>query len=446
MSLRSILEGCSQSPECLDLLATHLTPQQFRRIVTYEWGVAARDDQLAPVTATGGGRWHTWLLLGGRGSGKTRAGAEWVRAQVIGEPPLADRRSRRIALIGDTIAQVRSIMIEGVSGLMSVYPPGERPKLEASKNQLVWANGTMAQLFGADDPDSLRGPQFDAAWCDELAKWRRPDLAWDNLLFALRLGRWPQCVITTTPRPLLLLKRILDDAATAVTHSRSADYARFLSPSFLAEMQRRYGDTPIGRQELEGEIVEERLTGLWKRSHIDQCRMLARPELVRIVVAVDPPVTSTAGSDSCGIVVAGFGVDKRAYVLADRTVQGRDPSTWAKAAVAAYHDHAADAIVVETNQGGDLLVQMFKSIDAMVPVKKVYASRGKYVRAEPVATLYAEGRVAHVGEFPELERQMCDFAADGLSHGKSPDRLDALVWAITELMLAPRTAPGIRTL
>ena len=446
MSLRSILEGCSQSPECLDLLATHLTPQQFRRIVTYEWGVAARDDQLAPVTATGGGRWHTWLLLGGRGSGKTRAGAEWVRAQVIGEPPLADRRSRRIALIGDTIAQVRSIMIEGVSGLMSVYPPGERPKLEASKNQLVWANGTMAQLFGADDPDSLRGPQFDAAWCDELAKWRRPDLAWDNLLFALRLGRWPQCVITTTPRPLLLLKRILDDAATAVTHSRTADNARFLSPSFLAEMQRRYGDTPIGRQELEGEIVEERLTGLWKRSHIDQSRMLARPELVRIVVAVDPPVTSTAASDSCGIVVAGLGVDKRAYVLADRTVQGRDPSTWAKAAVAAYHDHAADAIVVETNQGGDLLVQMFKSIDAMVPVKKVYASRGKYVRAEPVATLYAEGRVAHVGEFPELERQMCDFAADGLSHGKSPDRLDALVWAITELMLAPRTAPGIRTL
>src|SRR5690606_32684457 len=334
---------------------------------------------------------------------------------------------------------------EGVSGLMSVYPPGERPKLEASKNQLVWGNGTMAQLFGADDPDSLRGPQFDAAWCDELAKWRRPDLAWDNLQFALRLGRWPQCVVTTTPRPILLLKRIMDDLATAVTHSRTADNARFLSPSFLAEMLRRYGDTALGRQELEGEIVEERLTGLWKRGHIEGSRLLARPELVRIVVAVDPPLTATAASDSCGIVVAGLGVHKRAYVLADRTIQGRDPATWAKAAVAAYHDHEADAIVVETNQGGDLLVQMFKSIDTFVPVKKVHASRGKYVRAEPVAALYAEGRVAHVGEFPELERQMCDFAADGLSQARSPDRLDARVRAVTELMLAARAAPSIRT-
>jgi len=438
------LQRYSQLPDGPDRLAANLTREEWESGVVYDWGVHARDDQLAPVLAKGGGRWHTWLILGGRGSGKTRAGAEWVRAQVVGEPPLADRRSRRIALIGDTIAQVRSIMIEGVSGLMSVYPPAERPKLEASKNQLVWNNGTMAQLFGADDPDSLRGPQFDAAWCDELAKWRRPDLAWDNLQFALRLGRWPQCVITTTPRPLLLLKKILDDPATASTHSRTADNATFLSPSFLAEMQRRYGDTPIGRQELEGEIVEERMTGLWKRSQIEQARMLARPELVRIVVAVDPPVTSTAGSDSCGIVVAGLGVDKRAYVIADRTVQGREPAIWAKAAVAAYHDHEADAIVVETNQGGDLLVQMFRSIDALVPVKKVYASRGKYVRAEPVSILYGEGRVVHVGEFPELERQMCDFAADGLSHGKSPDRLDALVWAITELMLATRAAPSIR--
>jgi predicted phage terminase large subunit-like protein len=438
------LKRSSLHPDGLDLLAANLTREEWERAVVYNWNVHARDDQLAPVLAKGGGRWHTWLLLGGRGSGKTRAGAEWVRAQVIGEPPLADRRSRRIALVGDTIAQVRSIMIEGVSGLMSVYPPDERPKLEASKNQLLWDNGTMAQLFAADDPDSLRGPQFDAAWCDELAKWRRPDLAWDNLQFALRLGKWPQCVVTTTPRPLLILKKILDDPATASTHSRTSDNASFLSPSFLAEMRRRYGDTPIGRQELEGEIVEERMTGLWKRSQIDQGRMLARPELIRIVVAVDPPVTSTAGSDSCGIIVAGLGVDKRAYVLADRTVQGREPTTWAKAAVAAYHDHEADAIVVETNQGGDLLVQMFKSIDAMVPVKKVYASRGKYVRAEPVSTLYAEGRVAHVGELPELERQMCDFAADGLSHGKSPDRLDALVWAITELMLASRANPSIR--
>jgi phage terminase large subunit-like protein len=439
------LELCSRSPDGVEFLAHHLTREEFDRFVKYDWSVNARDDQLAPVLAKGGGRWHTWLMLGGRGSGKTRAGAEWVRAQVEGEPLLADRRSHRIALVGDTIAQVRSVMIEGISGLMSVYPPDQRPKLEVSRNQLVWVNGAIAQMFAADDPDSLRGPQFDAAWCDELCKWRQPDLAWDTLQFALRLGRWPQCVVTTTPRPIPLLKKIMEDHAAAVTRSRTADNARFLSPSFLAEMVRRYGDTLIGQQELEGEIVEERMTGLWKRSFITDSRLLARPELVRIVVAVDPPVTSTAASDTCGIIVAGLGADKRAYVVADRSVQGRDPATWAKAAVAAYHDHEADTIVVETNQGGDLLVATFKSIDARVPVKKVYASRGKYIRAEPVSALYAEGRVAHVGEFVELERQMCDFAADNLAQGKSPDRLDALVWAITELMLVSHTQPGVRS-
>jgi phage terminase large subunit-like protein len=432
-------------PDGIEILAATCTAAQLEAMIR-DWLLGARDDQIAPVPAKGGGRWHTWLVLGGRGSGKTRAGAEWVRAQAAGEPPLADRRSHRIALIGDTIAQVRSVMIEGVSGLLSVYPPDQRPKLEVSRNQLVWPNGTIAQMFAADDPDSLRGPQFDAAWCDELCKWRQPDYAWDTLQFSLRLGKWPQCVITTTPRPIPLLKKIMEDHATATTRSRTADNARFLSPAFLAEMTRRYGDSLLGQQELQGEIVEERMTGLWKRSVIEQSRLAARPELVRIVVAVDPPVTSTAGSDSCGIIVAGLGIDRRAYVIADRTVQGREPTVWAKAAVAAYHDHEADTIVVETNQGGDLLVQMFKSIDARVPVRKVYASRGKYLRAEPVSTLYGEGRVAHVGTFLELERQMCDFAADGLAHGKSPDRLDALVWAVTELMLTERREPRMRTL
>lgn len=439
------MRSLSQSPQGPDHLAATIDGIEWREIA-YHWAAHARDDQLAPVFANGGGRWHTWLVLGGRGSGKTRTGAEWVRAQVEWELPLADRRSHRIALIADTIAQVRSVMVEGVSGLLSVYPPDKRPKLEASKNQIVWPNGAIAQMFAADDPDSLRGPQFDAAWCDELCKWRTPDYAWDTLQFALRLGRWPQCVVTTTPRAIPLLKKVMDDHATATTRSRTADNAGHLAPAFLAEMERRYGDTLIGRQELEGEIVEERMTGLWKRAWIEQGRLAARPELTRIVVAVDPPVTSTAGSDSCGIIVAGLGIDKRAYVIGDRTVQGREPAVWAKAAVAAYHDYEADAVVVETNQGGDLLVQMFKSIDARVPVKKVYASRGKYARAEPVSTLYAEGRAAHVGTFPELESQMCDFAADGLAHGKSPDRLDALVWAITELMLVSHTKPSVRSL
>jgi phage terminase large subunit-like protein len=432
-------------PDGLDILARTYSAEDLEDMIR-NWGLGARYDQLPPVLARGGAPWHTWLMLGGRGSGKTRAGAEWIRAQVIGEPPLADRRSHRIALVGDTIAQVRSIMIEGVSGLLSVYPPAQRPRLEVSKNQLVWENGTIAQMFAADDPDSLRGPQFDAAWCDELCKWRDPEYAWDTLQFALRLGRWPQCVVTTTPRPIPLLKKMLEDLATATTRSRTADNASFLAPSFLAEMMRRYGDTLIGQQELLGEIVEERMNGLWKRSFIESTRLAARPELVRIVVAVDPPVTSTAGSDSCGIIVAGLGADKRAYVIADRSVQGREPTVWARAAVAAFHDHEASTIVVETNQGGDLLVNMFKSIDTFVPVKKVHASRAKFMRAEPVAGLYAEGRVCHVGTFAELERQMCDFAADGLSQGKSPDRLDALVWAITELMLTNRSHPRLRTL
>jgi len=366
------LRSLSQRPDGADFLSSNIDRKEWQEIA-YNWGAHARDDQLAPVFAKGGDRWHTWLVLGGRGSGKTRTGAEWVRAQVEFELPLADRRSRRIALIGDTIAQVRSVMVEGVSGLLSVYPPDQRPKLEASKNQVVWPNGAVAQMFAADDPDSLRGPQFDAAWCDELCKWRTPDYAWDTLQFSLRLGRWPQSVITTTPRAIPLLKKILDDHATATTRSRTADNASHLSPAFLAEMERRYGDTLIGRQELEGEIVEERLTGLWKRSWIEQGRLATRPELVRIVVAVDPPVTSTAGSDSCGIIVAGLGIDRRAYVIGDRTVQGREPTVWAKAAVAAYHDTEADAVVVETNQGGDLVVQTFKSIDAGVPVKKVHA-------------------------------------------------------------------------
>jgi phage terminase large subunit-like protein len=349
-------------------------------------------------------------------------------------------------LVGETIAQVRSVMVEGVSGLLSAHAPAERPVVEVSKNQIVWPNGALAQMYAADDPDSLRGPQFDAAWCDELCKWPRPDRAWDTLQFALRLGQHPQCVVTTTPRPLPLLNRILEDAATVNSRSRTADNAGHLAPAFLAEMQRRYGGTPLGRQELEGEIVEERMTGLWRRAWLDQGRLRARPDLIRIVVAVDPPVSSTAGADSCGIVIAGLGVDNRGYVIGDRTIQGRDPATWAKAAVAAYHDYEADTIVVETNQGGDLVVQTFKSIDAGVPVKKVHASRGKYTRAEPVSALYNEGRVAHVGDFPELERQMCDFAADGLANGKSPDRLDALVWAITDLMLVSHRKPAIRSL
>lgn len=407
--------------------------------------VWARDDQLPPLHTPAGMPWSVWLVLGGRGAGKTRTGAEWFRARALGleefGPP-----ARRLALVGETLGQVRSVMVEGVSGLLAVHAPAERPQFVAARNEIVWPNGSLAQMFAADDPDSLRGPQFDAAWCDELAKWPRAERAWDTLQLALRLGDHPQSVVTTTPRALALIKRIAADPMTVVSRSRTADNAHNLAPAFFADMQRRYGGTSYGAQELDGQIVEERLTGLWKRDWLDQSRIASRPEMTRIVVAVDPPVTANAGSDSCGIIVAGLGVDRRGYVLADRTLQGRDPMVWARAAIAAYRDFEADVIVAEANQGGDLVLQVFRTADPTVPVRKVHAARGKFLRAEPVSVLYTEGRVIHVGTFPELERQMCDFAADGLSNGRSPDRLDALVWAITELMLTTPRTPVIRSL
>ena len=342
----------------------------------YDWMIWARDDQLPPVSLPDGKPWATWLILGGRGSGKTRSGAEWVRARALGLPSLTDTRAHRIALVGRTIGQVRDIMIEGVSGLMSVHAPDERPTYEVSRNQLVWPNGTIAQMFAADDYETLRGPQFDTAWCDELSKWRSAERAWDNLQFTMRLGERPQVCITTTPKSTRFLKRLMKDPQLVLTHARTADNALNLAPSFLTDMQRKYGGTPMGRQELDGEIVDERMHGLWRRSWIEQNRLASRPEMTRIVVAVDPPVTSTAGSDSCGIVVAGIAIDGRAVILADRTIQGRTPDTWARAAVQAYHDFEADRLVAEVNQGGDLVVSVIHQVDNTVPVHKVRAYRG----------------------------------------------------------------------
>jgi len=423
-------------------LAALSAPEIIR--LAFDWQVWARDDQLAPVVTESGGPWHTWLILGGRGSGKTRAGAEWVRALALGND--CDEPARRIALIGLTIAQVRSVMIEGVSGLLAVHSPDERPHYDVSRNQIQWSNGAIAQMYAADDPDNLRGPQFDAAWCDELAKWRRAQHAWDMLQFALRLGRHPRAVVTTTPRPIALLKKLMADETTVTSRAKTTDNAANLAPTFLSSVLKRYGGTALGRQEIDGEIVEDRGGGLWRKSRLDQHRVVAPPELARIVVAVDPPVTSNTTSDACGIIVAGFGEDGRAYVLADRTIRGREPIVWARAAIAAYRDFAADRIVAEVNQGGDLVVGVMRQVDASVPIRAVRATRGKWVRAEPVSALYAEGRVVHVGEFAELESQMCAFGADGLAQGKSPDRLDALVWALTDLMLTNPRSPTIRTL
>lgn len=406
----------------------------------HDWEVWAREDQLPPMD----GDWRTWLILGGRGAGKTRTGAEWVRAQALGLAPFASEPVGRIALVAETYHDARAVMVEGVSGLLAVHRAQERPTFYASRNEVVWPNGSIAQLFSAEDPDGLRGPQFGAAWCDEIAKWRRAGETWDMLQFGLRLGSLPRAVVTTTPRANSILKGLLNDPTVAVSRARTRDNAANLAGSFLAEMERRYAGTELGRQELEGELIEELKGTLWQRAWIDEHRCSAAPELRRVVVGVDPPVTTGEQADACGIVVVGLGGAERAYVLADESVQGLAPNEWARAVLGAYQRFAADRIVAEVNQGGDLVETVIRHIDRNVAITKVHATRGKWLRAEPVAALYAEGRVAHVGELPALEDEMLGFGADGRVGGRSPDRLDALVWAVTELMRHQTDAPEPR--
>jgi phage terminase large subunit-like protein len=434
----------SSNSQLLHHLLHDLTPRELAEL-TFDWQLWARESQLPPLISNGGGEWRTWLFLGGRGAGKTRAGAEWIRSQAR---TLHNRRAKRLALIGPTIQHIRAVMIEGVSGLLAIHPGHERPTYEPSKNQVVWPNGSIAQMFAADEYETLRGPQFHAAWCDELCRWKHPQQAWDMLQLTLRLGDQPRAVITTTPKASKLLKHLVADDATAVTHDTTSANRANLSAVFLSEVTRRYAGTSLGAQELEGQIVEQFSGGLWRRDWLNETRVVKAPDLVRIVVAVDPPVTANASSDACGIVVAGLGVDGRGYILADRTIKGREPQVWARATIAAYKDFEADRIVAEVNQGGDLVVLVIHSVDPTAPVKKVRATRGKWARAEPISALYAEGRISHVGEFTALENQMIayDGTSSSLLSAKSPDRLDALVWALTELMLTTSAKPTVRTL
>jgi phage terminase large subunit-like protein len=315
---------------------------------------------------------------------------------------------------------------------------------------VVWPNGAVAMLFSAEDPDSLRGPQFDTAWADEIGKWRHGEAAFDMLQFGLRLGDDPRQVVTTTPRAVPLVRRLLADPNTVTSRAATAANRANLAPAFLARVVESYAGTRLGRQELEAELLEDNPDALWQRAAIEAARVRAAPDLRRVVVAVDPPVSTGAKADACGIVVCGLGADGRGYVLADRSIQGASPSGWAARAVAAYRDFAADRLVAEANQGGDLVEAMIRQVDAAVAYRAVRASRGKAARAEPVAALYERGLVGHVGAWPELEDQMCDFAptrsGGGLSGGGSPDRVDALVWALTELMLKGGAEPRVRGL
>lgn len=420
-----------------------LKPDEWQLLA--DWHLHGRADQLPPSCALNGEPWTTWLVLGGRGAGKTRTGAEWVRGMALGLPPFASEPTGRIALVGETIHDAREVMVEGISGLLSTHQAGERPRWTSSRNRLEWQNGAVAQTFSAEDPDSLRGPQFGAAWADEIAKWRHADRAFDMLQFGLRLGPRPRQVVTTTPRPIPLLKRLAADPRTALTRATTRDNAFNLSPAFLDTVVARYAGTGLGRQELEGEFIEERADALFTRSMFENFRVAAAPALVRIVVAVDPPAASHRRAAACGIVAAGICAQGIVYVLADATIEAARPDVWAARAVATYHALEADALVAEVNQGGDMVTSVIASVDASMPVMPVRATRGKHTRAEPVAALYARGSVRHVGAFPALEDEMALFGPDGLPDGRSPDRLDALVWAVTALALTGGTGrPRVR--
>lgn len=400
--------------------------------IAHDWRIWARAEQLAPA-----GFWTCWLIMGGRGSGKTRAGAEWVR-----ELAMSGNVGGPIALVGETLDQARAIMVEGESGLLSIHSNDERPKFDRSRGRLQWPNGVEALLMSGSDPERFRGPQFAAAWSDEIAKWRDGEAAWDMLQFALRLGGNPRQVTTTTPRPTKLMRRLLSDENTVLTKMRTHENAQNLASSFLDKIVGRYEGTYLGRQELDGDLIEDLPDALWRRSELEAARCEMPENLSRIIVAVDPPVTGTEKSDACGIVVAGV-LGEETVVLADRSIKPARPLVWARLAVETYHAYEADAIVAEINQGGDLVREMIAQIDPSVPVIDVRATRAKWVRAEPVAALYGRGMIKHVAGLNELEDEMCSFGPNGKSFGHSPDRVDALVWAVTELMLV-HNKPRIR--
>lgn len=398
-------------------------PERDAAQLAYDWhGLHARPQQRWPD-----GSWRVWLLNAGRGFGKTRTGAETVRQAV------EQRGYSRIALVGPTAADVRDVMVEGESGLLAISPPWNRPTYEPSKRRLTWPNGAQATCYSADKPDRLRGPQHDFFWADEIAAWQYPD-AWDQLMFGLRLGSDPRGVATTTPRPRTLIRELLSSSTVHVTRGSTYDNKQNLAPAFLDTILAKYEGTTLGRQELYAELLDETPGALWQRSVLDATRVDSVPcELVRIVVAVDPAVTSSATADETGIIVAARGADGDAYVLADHSMRNT-PLSWASAAVAAYHEHSADRIIGEVNNGGDLVETVVRQIDPLVSYQAVRASRGKYARAEPVAALYEQGRIHHVGAYQALEDELTNWTPD---IGWSPNHMDALVWALSELMLGP---------
>jgi phage terminase large subunit-like protein len=415
-----------------------LSPDEQREFV-HIWPLWARAAQLPPP-----GDWQVWLILAGRGFGKTRAGAEWVRDIAARDP------AARIALVGASLGEVRSVMVEGESGLLALGLPEQRPQFEPSLRRLVWPGGALATLYSAGEPEALRGPQHSHAWCDEVAKWDnasdRARRAWDNLLFGLRLGERPRVLATTTPRAVPLLKQLLasDPATLVVRRGTTEANLDHLPERFIAGIRALYGQSLLGRQELDGELVEDIEGALWTRALLEACREpAASSPSVRTVVAVDPP--ASAGGDECGIIVAALCEDGLVRVLADASVAKASPEQWARAAANAARAWSADRVVAEANQGGSMVESVLRAADVSLPLRLVHASKGKVARAEPVAALYEAGRVRHVGTFPALEDQLCGLIVGGgyQGPGHSPDRADALVWALTELALRPKVQPRV---
>lgn len=401
-----------------------LTPAE-KQAFYYDWSRWARPSQLPPP-----GDWRYWLVKAGRGFGKTRVGAEWVRAQV--------KTSQYVNLVGATADDAKQIMVEGESGILAICPPDERPAYKRQDRLLEWPNGAKSLIFTADEPERLRGKQSQKLWADEVGAWRYADEAFTQVEMGLRLPPCPQAVITTTPRPTRLLKRLMADPGTVVTNGTSYENRANLDEAWYGSIINRYEGTRMGRQELLAEMLLQNPDALWQLSVIDATRVAQHPDLECVVVAVDPAVTSGDESAETGIVVAGRGKDKQYYVLADVTLRGT-PREWASQAILAYHTHKADRLIGEVNNGGQMIEETIRNIDRQISYKEVRATRGKLIRAEPIAALYEQAKVHHVGTFPQLEDQLCEWSP-GMD---SPDRMDALVWAMTELSAQSNYVPWV---
>ena len=426
-------------PDRLKEVLSQLGPKKTEEL-QHTWEFWARPEQIEPE-----GDWNVWIALAGRGWGKTRAGVEWVRHQI-------KSGKKRIAAVAPTNSDIRRVMVEGESGFLSVCWKGDKtyrggklgfPNWSPTNRTLTWENGAKVEFYSAEDPERLRGPQFHAAWADEVAAWRNQQDVWDMLQFTLRLGRKPRVMVTTTPKPTKLMRALIASPQSHITRGSTFDNIDNLAKPFLETVKKEYEGTRLGKQELYAEILEEADGALWTTEILDGCAIEKKdiPELNRIVVSIDPAVTAKTESDMTGIIVAGIDVNGIGYVLEDATDR-YSPAEWAAKAISLYQSYSADRIVAERNQGGDMVRRTLEAEDETVPIRLVHASRGKMARAEPISALYERGKVKHAKGLDELETQMRTW--EPLGSLGSPDRLDACVWALTDLMLNGVTNPTLR--